>query len=65
MKPIMETVTREEQVTGVIADMINFVRYLDGVYDFAKLDTEFADVINKDDVMVQLARAFWDQQHGE
>jgi len=54
---IMETVTIDREVTGVIRDLIFFVKYL--------RKTGQIGPIPENDVLLAAAREFWDIQHGE
>ena len=57
MGKLTEKVTVEQEVTGIIADLVCFVRYV-GQRNLNPLTATDAQLIN-------LARDFWDTQHGE
>lgn len=58
-KPLTETVVVEQEITGVIADLVNFARSLG-----ANLQIEGLNRLS-DKQLVALARDFWEIQHGE
>lgn len=56
---LKETVTVEREVTGIIADLVHFARKLGTelrIEGLARLS---------DSQLIQLARDYWDSQHGE
>lgn len=59
MKPLTETVTITREVPTHIADLVNFAR----VAFTYSLNTK-QDYL-EDDILIKLARDFWDTQHGE
>jgi ribosomal protein L1 len=61
MSKLTETVTIEQEVTGVIADLVHFVRYVGRVLGQRGLNPSAAT----DEQLISLARDFWDTQHGE
>ena len=55
MKPLTETVTVKREVTGVIADLVNFAKKI-SLHDINDLS---------DEQLIKMARDFWESQHGE
>lgn len=55
---ITELVTVEREVTGMIRDLVLFVRYVD-----EETKTAIEDLTNEQ--LVVMARDFWEREHGE
>jgi hypothetical protein len=55
---LTERVTVDREITGIIRDLVLFVRYLEecGLCDDLELDN---------DSLVRAAREYWDREHGE
>jgi hypothetical protein len=58
-KKLTERVTVEQEVTGVIRDLVFFVHYLRENSHGLPLETM------KDDELLRAARNYWDREHGE
>lgn len=56
MSKLIEKVVVEQEVTGPIADLVYFARYV------MQLNMDHRTT---DDQLIKLAREFWDTQHGE
>lgn len=57
MSKLTQKVVVEQEVTGIIADLVNFIK---------RLRDNGTDIFNLTDAMlIERARNFWDDQHGE
>jgi hypothetical protein len=56
---LTERVTVEQEVTGVIRDLVLFVHYL------RETSCGGVDVRLSDDALLRAARNYWDREHGE
>lgn len=57
MSKLTETIIVKREITGVIADLVHFVRYLE---NRATPTSQLTD-----DKLIELASDFWETQHGE
>lgn len=55
-KKLVEKIVTEREVTGTIADLVQFAR---------EMHCKANGIVDNDSMMINFARDYWDREHGE